>query len=52
MYPVINSNMTNTKKDFYVFFKHFKRVILLASVDGVGGMQEYLDQYQLDTNFK
>lgn len=39
---VLNSNMTNTKKDFYVFFEHFKRVILIASIDGVGEMQEYL----------
>ena len=39
---VINSNMTNTKKDFYSFFKNFKKVILLASIDGAYDMQEYL----------
>lgn len=39
---VLNSNMTNTKKDFYSFFKYFKKVILIASIDGTGMMQEYL----------
>lgn len=39
---VISTNMTNTKKDFYSLFQHFKKVILLASIDGVNGMQEYL----------
>lgn len=39
---VLNSNMTNTKKDFYSFFKHFKKVILMASIDGINEMQEYL----------
>lgn len=39
---VLNSNMTNTKKDFYTFFKHFKKVDILASIDGVNEMQEYL----------
>jgi organic radical activating enzyme len=39
---VLNSNMTNTKKDFYAFFKHFKKVILMASIDGIDAMQEYL----------
>ena len=39
---VLNSNMTNTKKDFYSFFKHFKKVILMASIDGIDEMQEYL----------
>ena len=38
----LNSNMTNTKIDFYNFFKYFKKVILLSSVDGIRGMQEYL----------
>lgn len=38
----LNSNMTNTKIDFYNFFKHFKKVIMLASIDGIYKMQEYL----------
>lgn len=39
---VLSSNMTNTKKDFYSFFKHFKKVVLNASIDGAYTMQEYL----------
>jgi MoaA/NifB/PqqE/SkfB family radical SAM enzyme len=39
---VLNTNMTNTKKDFYVFFQYFKRVLLMASIDGIYEMQEYL----------
>jgi len=38
----INSNLTNTKKDFYSFFKHFKYVIIYASIDGTHSMFEYL----------
>ena len=38
----LNSNMTNTKIDFYNFFKDFKKVILLSSLDGTNEMQEYL----------
>lgn len=38
----INTNLTNTKRDFYSLFKSFKKVILMMSIDGYGDMQEYL----------
>jgi MoaA/NifB/PqqE/SkfB family radical SAM enzyme len=38
----LSTNMTNTKKDFYAFFKYFKNVKVLSSIDGVNEMQEYL----------
>ena len=37
-----NTNLTNTKKDFYSLLPHFKQIIVLGSVDGYKGMQEYL----------
>jgi sulfatase maturation enzyme AslB (radical SAM superfamily) len=37
-----NTNLTNTKKDFYSVFKYFKNVILMGSIDGYREMQEYL----------
>lgn len=37
-----NTNLTNTKKDFYSLLPHFKEIILMMSVDGHGAMQEYL----------
>lgn len=38
----LNTNLTNTKKDFYSLLKHFKQVVLMASIDGYADMQEYL----------
>jgi len=38
----INSNMTNTNPKFYNLIKEFKYVVFMASIDGVGSMQEYL----------
>jgi organic radical activating enzyme len=38
----LNTNLTNTKFDFYSLLKYFERVILIASIDGKGEMQEYL----------
>ena len=37
-----NTNLTNTKKDFYSTFQHFNNVVFMCSVDGYGPMQEYL----------
>lgn len=37
-----NTNLTNTKKDFYSLFKHFKHVRAMLSVDGTKELQEYL----------
>lgn len=37
-----NSNMTNTRKDFYDLLPHFKKISFWASIDGYGPMQEYL----------
>ena len=52
----ISTNLTNTKKDFYSLLPHFKKVTFLASIDGVGAMQEYTrypsNWKQIDTNFK
>lgn len=38
----LNTNLTNTNKRFYDLLKHFKCVLIFASVDGYGNMQEYL----------
>jgi sulfatase maturation enzyme AslB (radical SAM superfamily) len=52
----LNSNMTNTKKEFYDLLPHFKTVRFMASIDGIGQMQEYLrypsDWHQIDANFR
>jgi sulfatase maturation enzyme AslB (radical SAM superfamily) len=52
----ISTNLTNTKKDFYSLLPHFKKVTFLASLDGVGPIQEYLrypsNWKQLDSNFR
>jgi len=52
----LNSNMTNGKKEFYDLLPKFKVVRFMASIDGVGRMQEYLrypsDWNQIDKNFK
>lgn len=37
-----NTNLTNTKKDFYSLLPHFKSNIIMGSVDGYKEMQEYL----------
>jgi sulfatase maturation enzyme AslB (radical SAM superfamily) len=52
----ISTNLTNTKKDFYSLLPYFKKVTFLASIDGVGPIQEY-NRYpsnwkQIDSNFR
>jgi MoaA/NifB/PqqE/SkfB family radical SAM enzyme len=52
----LNSNMTNSKQEFYDLLSRFKSVRLMASIDGFESMQEYL-RYpsawsQIDKNFK
>ena len=52
----ISTNLTNTKKDFYSLLPHFKSIIFLASIDGVGPIQEYM-RYpskwnQIESNLK
>jgi sulfatase maturation enzyme AslB (radical SAM superfamily) len=52
----ISTNLTNTKKDFYSLLHHFKSIIFLASIDGVGPIQEYM-RYpskwnQIESNLK
>ena len=37
-----NSNMTNTRKDFYDLLPHFHKISFMASIDGYDKMQEYL----------
>lgn len=37
-----NSNMTNTRKDFYDLLPHFHKISFMASIDGYEKMQEYL----------
>lgn len=37
-----NTNLTNTKKDFYSLLPKFKSSIVIASIDGYTKMQEYL----------
>ena len=37
-----NTNMTNTRKEFYELLPYFKKVLFLASIDGYDKMQEYL----------
>lgn len=39
---VFNSNMTNTRKEFYDLLPHFKQIRFMCSIEGVGPMQEYL----------
>ena len=52
----ISTNLTNTKKDFYSLLPHFKKVAFLASIDGVGLIQEYTrypsNWKQIDNNFR
>jgi len=52
----INTNLTNFKPRFLELLKKFKRVILYASIDGVGTMQEYLrypsSWEQIDKNLR
>lgn len=38
----ISTNMTNTNYKFYELLQEFKQIILFASIDGYGAMQEYL----------
>lgn len=38
----LSSNFTNLKDDFFKLMKGFKRFELIASVDGIGKVQEYL----------
>lgn len=37
-----NSNLTNTKYQFYDLLEHFKNVTITCSIDGYKNMQEYL----------
>ena len=51
-----STNLTKTKKDFYSLLPHFKSIIFLASIDGVGPIQEYM-RYpskwnQIESNLK
>lgn len=52
----ISTNMTNTNFKFYELFPKFKSVIVLASIDGYGNMQEYLrypsNWEQIDNNLR
>lgn len=52
----ISTNLTNTKHNFYSLIPSFKQVTFLASIDGVGKIQEYM-RYpskwsQIDANFR
>lgn len=52
----ISTNVTNTKSIFYELLPFFKKVVFLASIDGVGKMQEYMrypsSWEQIDQNFR
>lgn len=52
----ISTNLTNTKKDFYSLLPYFKKVTFLASIDGVGAIQEYTrypsSWKHIDNNFR
>lgn len=52
----LNSNMTNSRQEFYSLLDKFKTVRFMASIDGIADMQEYL-RYpsawsQIDKNFQ
>lgn len=52
----ISTNLTNTKKDFYSLLPYFNKVTFLASIDGVGAIQEYTrypsSWKHIDSNFR